>query len=44
MIFEICIIVVSITFVVLAVYLILTVVQIKRTARAAENLLPETRE
>ncbi|HLC26862.1 MAG TPA: DUF948 domain-containing protein [bacterium] len=44
MIFEICIIVVSITFVVLAVYLILTVVQMKRMARAAEHLLTETRE
>jgi len=43
MIFEISIIVVSVTFVVLAVYLILTLVQVRRTARAAEALLIETR-
>lgn len=44
MIFEISVIVVSITFVVLVVYLVCTLVQVRRTARAAEEMLTETKE
>lgn len=43
MIYEIVVVVVSVAFVVLVIYTICTLVQIKKTAREAEQLFAETR-